>query len=227
MRQRRLFYLFILLMIASMPVAGQYQDLQLWSSVGIRTNITPKLRIGIEEEARFFENISLLDKLNSDLTVDYELFDGVRVGLLYRLIVNREKDGDYELKHRFSASLAAEKQKGPWKLGVNLKFQKTYDEFFHSDDWYLPKNYLRVEGEISRPLNMNRAEPYATLEWWYYLPQGQQAFFDQYRLTLGVKHKLAKDHRINVYYRIQQEIQVEDPLFAHVLGIGYLFTWRR
>jgi len=225
MKQGRLIYLFILLMIVSMPVAGQYQDLQLWSSVGIRTDITPKLRIGIEEEARFFENISLLDKLNSDLTVDYEIFDGVRVGLLYRLITNRQKDSDYELKHRFSASLAAEKQTGPWKLGVNLKLQKTYDEFLHSDDWYLPKNYFRVEGEVSRPLNRNRTEPYATLEWWYYLPQGQQAFFDQYRLTLGVKHKLAKDHRINVYYRIQQEIQVEDPLFAHVLGIGYLFTW--
>jgi hypothetical protein len=227
MRPRRIALLFVALIVASLPVAGQYQDLQLWSSVGIRTNITPKLRIGIEEEARFFENISLLDKLNSNLTIDYELFDGVRFGLLYRLITNRQKDGDYELNHRFSASLAAEKQKGPWVLGANVKFQKTYEALFHSDDWYLPKNYFRVEGEISRPLNMNRSEPYASLEWWLYMPQGQRVFFDQYRLTLGVKHKLSRDHRINVYYRIQQEVQVEDPLLAHVLGIGYLFTWRR
>lgn len=227
MRPRRAPILFTVLMIAAIPVAAQYQDFQMWSSVGVRTDITPRLRIGIEEEARFFENIRLLDKLNSDLTIDYELFGGVRVGLLYRLITNREKDGDYVLKHRFSASLATEKQTGPWKLGATLKFQKTYDEFYHSDDWYLPKNYFRIEGEVSRPLNRNRTEPYATLEWWYYLPQAQQAFFDQYRLTLGVKHKLAKDHRINVYYRIQQEIQVEDPLFAHIVGVGYLFTWRR
>ncbi|MFH0761540.1 MAG: DUF2490 domain-containing protein [Bacteroidota bacterium] len=227
MRQRRAFYLFILLMIASVPVMGQYQDLQLWSSVWIRADITPKLRVGLEEEARFFENISLLDKLNSDLTVDYEIFDRIRIGLLYRLITNREKEGDYTLKQRFGVSLGAEKLKGPWKLGAIVKFQTTYDEFYHSDDWYLPKNYFRVEGEISRLLNRNRTEPYATLEWWYFMPQGQQAFFDQYRLTLGVKHKLAKDHRINVYYRIQQEIRVKDPLFAHILGIGYLFTWRR
>jgi hypothetical protein len=227
MKRIRAVYLFIPLMLTSLPVIGQYQDLQLWSSAGIRAIITPKLRITLEEEARFFENISLLDKLNSDLTVDYELFNGVRVGMLYRLITNRDDDGSYTLKHRFSPFFGIEKQKGPWKLGATVKFQKTYDEFYHSDDWYLPKNYFRVEGEISRPLNSNRTEPYATLEWWFKMPQGQQAFFDQYRLTLGVKHKLAKDQRISVYYRIQQEIQVADPLFAHIIGVGYLFTWRR
>ncbi len=217
----------VLLLVLPLNLGAQYQDLQLWSSVAFRTDLTTKLRVTIEEEARFFENISRLDKLNSDLVIDYRLFDNIRIRMLYRLILNGNKDGSFELNHRFSPAIGYQIRKGTWNIELFAKYQKTYEAFNRSADWYLPENHIRLEGEVSRLFNRNRTEPFAGLEFWYYMPQGQVPFVEQWRLTLGVKHKLGPDHRVRLYYRLQQETGVENPLLAHIIGVGYLFTWHR
>ncbi len=225
------FIAFVLLLVTAAltpaRIWAQHQDVQLWSSIGIRTDLTPKLRVSLEEEARYFDHLSRLDKLNTDLSLDYQLTQSISVGTLYRLIANRDAGGYFEMRHRFDVSVEFQKKVSDWTFGAQATAQKTYPEFNHSRDWYVAENYLRAEGEISRELKKTKTEPYVNLEFWYLLPQGKQAFIDQYRLTFGVKHRIKKINRLNFYYRIQQEIQVSDPLFAHIFGIGYTYIWNR
>jgi hypothetical protein len=204
---------------------AQQQDLQMWVSAGFRADLSDKIRVSIEEEARYFENISRLDKLNSDLTLDYKLSNSVSIGVLYRLISNRNASGYYNLDHRFNLHLEYDRSVRAWTFGAQIKAEKTFDQFSGLNDKYLPNNYIRIKGEISRLMVDRKTEPYVNLEFWYKLPQGQTAFVDQYRLTMGLKYKADKNNRLNLFYRIQQEIQVKDPLFAHVLGAGYTFVW--
>jgi len=216
-----------LLLFCSLALSGQaqQQDLQMWVSAGFRADLSRKIRFSIEEEARYFENISRLDKLNSDLTLDYELTNSLSCGVLYRLISNRNANGYYDLDHRFNLHLEYQHSVRAWSFGAELKAQKTFDQFSGLTDRFLPENYIRVKGELSRLLIDRKSEPFVSLELWYYLPQGQNAFIDQYRLTAGLKYKVDKTNRLSVFYRIQQEIQVKDPLFAHILGAGYTFVW--
>jgi hypothetical protein len=227
MRFTAFFLLLLAAVVTPARLWSQHQDIQLWSSIGIRTDITPKLRISLEEEARYFDQLSRLDKLNTDLSLDYQLTESIAFGTLYRLIANRDADGYFDMEHRFDVSVEFQKQVSAWTFTAQATAQKTYPEFNRSRDWYVAEDYLRAEGEISRELKDKKTEPYANLELWYLMPRGRQAFIDQYRLTFGVKHRIKKINRLNFYYRIQQEIQVNDPLFAHIIGIGYTYVWKR
>jgi hypothetical protein len=226
MRFTGFFLLFFAAVLAPARLWSQHQDIQLWSSIGIRTDLTPKLRLSLEEEARYFDQLSRLDKLNTDLSLDYQLTPSISVGTLYRLIANRDANGYFDMKHRFDVSAEFQKKVSAWTFAVQATAQKTYPEFNHSRDWYVAEDYLRAEGEIAHELKNKKTEPYVNLELWYLMPQGQPSFIDQYRLTFGIKHKVNKISRWNFYYRIQQEIQVADPLLAHIIGIGYTYVWK-
>lgn len=217
----------LIFLLAPVSLAGQHQDLQMWTSLGLRLDLSQKFRIGLEEEIRYFDNISRLDKINSEVTLDYQFAGDFSAGLMYRLISNRNARGYYSNDHRFDVHVEYQKGYGPWSWAAQLALQKTYDAFNRSRDWQLPENYTRIEGEIARELKNKNTEPYINLELWYLMPQGRPDFIDQYRLTIGIKHRVNKINRWNFYYRIQQEIQVSDPLFAHIIGIGYTYVWKR
>lgn len=216
----------VILLILSLTAYGQNYDARMWTGLSIRYSPSKNWKITLEEEARFHNNISMLDKLNTELTINYQInkiFDG---GILYRLISNKNPGGGFDFNHRFAAYLGAQKNYGRWTCTFSTAFQKTYAEFRHTDEWYKPESYVRPLAEISRQLKNKKTEPYTNIEFWYRVSGGGLAFVDQYRFTLGIKHKLNKSNRLNLFYLFQKEIQVKDPLVAHILGVGYRFFIR-
>ena len=216
----------IILLAMGQVLSGQQSDTRLWTSVAIRYDLNKKWRFSFEEEARFHENISQLDRLNSEFTVNYKInkiFDG---GLLYRLIAENNINRAMNLNHRFGAYLNADKKFAGWDCYLKATFQKTYPGFFRQEDWFIPENYVRAEGGVSRELKNKKTEPYTNLEFWYLIAPEYQAFIDQYRFTIGFKQKLNKANRLDFYFRIQHEIQVADPLTAFIFGVGYQFKVR-
>jgi hypothetical protein len=216
----------LLLLILSATAFGQYQDAGLWAGIMVRYEPNKKWKISLEEEARFFENISRLDKINSELTINYQISKLFDVGILYRLISNQISDGNFDFNHRFGTYLAVQKKYAGWTCSFSTAFQKTYPGFLTSREWYVPENYVRPLAEVSRVLKNKKTEPYANIEFWYRVATGEQAFIDQYRFTIGIKHKLNKSNRLDFFYKIQQELQVKDPLTAHIFGVGYRFIVR-
>jgi len=218
-------WIFILLILSAAGY-GQYQDARLWASLSIRYEPNKKWKISLEEEARFFDNISRLNNINSELTIDYQISKLFNGGILYRFISNQNTGGNFDFNHRFGVYLGVQKKYGDWSCSIKTAFQKTYPEYVHSREWYIPENYVRVLAEVSRDLKNKKTEPYANIEFWYRIQTGDQAFVDQYRFTIGIKHKLNKINRLDFYYRIQQELQVKNPLTAHIIGVGYRFIVR-
>jgi hypothetical protein len=214
-------------MMLGAAASGQYQDAQLWTGISVRYSPWKKWKVNLDEEARFSENLNRLNKINSELTVSYQINKIIDGGLLYKLIASHQPGGNFSLNHRFGAFLVAQKKFLGWSGTIRTSFQKTYPEFLHSSDWYDADNYVRILAELSRELKNKKTEPYTNIEFWYRLTSGEKAFIDQYRFTAGIKHKLNKRNRLDFFFRIQQELQVKDPLTAYVLGVGYGFTVRR
>jgi hypothetical protein len=216
----------IFLLILSSAAYSQYQDARLWTSLSIRYDPGKKWKLSLEEEARFIDNVGRLEKLNTELTVDYQISKLLSAGILYRLISLRNSGGDFKFNNRFAGYLNIQKKFGGWTCSVKAAYQITYPEFFHSREWYLPERYIRPLAEISRELKNKNTEPYTNIEFWYGISPGKQAIIDQYRFTIGVKHKLSKTSRLDFFYRIQQELQVKNRLTAHIIGVGYRFMVR-
>ena len=119
-----------------------------------------------------------------------------------------------------------QKKYGGWNGSLKATFQKSFSEFRHSDDWYVPENYVRGVAEVSRELKNKKTEPYTNIEFWYRVSAGEPAFVDQYRLAIGIKQKLNKRNRLDVFYKLQQELQVKNPSTSHIFGIGYRYIFR-
>ena len=216
----------MILLILSATVYGQNQDVCLWTSLSIRYDPGKKWKLSLEEEARFFENMSRPDKLNSELTIDYKINKLLNAGVLYRLITNLNPRKSFDFNHRISAYLGVQKKYAGFSCSLQTTFQKTYSEFQHSDGWYIPENYVRILSEVSRELKNKKTELYANIEFWHRIQTGDQDFIDQYRFTAGIKHKLNKRHRLDLFYKIQQELQVKNPLTSHIFGVGYRYNIR-
>ncbi len=223
MRLLKIAGLIILLAVTGPAASGQEQDARWWTSLSVRYDVNKKWRITLEEEARIFENISRLDKLNSELTVDYKINKILECGILYRLINSPDRIGNLDFNHRFSLFLGVEKKWAGFTWSGKAAFQKTYPRMHRTEDWSLSKDYIRVKAEVSRELKKGKTEPYTNLEFWYRTTAGGQSFTDQYRFTLGIKQKLNKSHRLDFFYKIQQDLQVKNPLTAHIFGIGYRY----
>jgi hypothetical protein len=217
-------YLLCFLLLLSLDVQAQHQDARFWTSLSVRYDVSKKWRITLEEEIRFYENISRLDKLNSELTVRYQITKVLDAGMMYRLITENNFRGEIGLKNRFGFILQAKKKLFGWEGTLKTLYQKTYSGFRNSENWYIPENYIRTEIGISRELKNKKTEPYTNIEFWYRMLVAEPSFADQYRYTIGIKHKLNKYNRIDFYYRLQQDLQVSDPLTAHIFGVGYQFT---
>jgi hypothetical protein len=205
------------------PVRAQFQDLQLWADFTVRYDVNSKLRISLEEELRYFENISRLDKFNSELLALYRFNRTFDAGIFYRLITNRNPEGYYYLRHRFGMVAQATRDYGPWEFRIRLQGQSTYPDFFRSENWQVPENYLRLKFSTSRETRSKKIIPFTDIEFWYAFRTGQSDIIDKYRLTAGIDIRQDIRNRWSVFYRLNQELQVNNPLTAHILGIGY--TW--
>jgi len=211
-------------LVLSTAVYGQYQDARVWASLSVRYEPGKKWKLTLEEEARFSENAGRLDKLNTDLDINYQINKLIDGGLLIRLISKPDSRGNFDFNYRFSGYIGIQKKLAGWTGSLKSSLQKTWPRFQHSDNWYLPENYIRVLAEFSREFKNKKTGPYTGIEFWYRLRASEPDFIDQYRITIGIKHKLNKTNRLNFFYRLQHEMQVKNPLTAHIVGVGYRFS---
>jgi len=216
----------LVLLVSGLTAMAQHRDARLWAGFTLRYDLNKRWSLSLEEEARIYENFSRLDKINSEFTINYQINKILDAGLLYRLISGYTRENRFEYGNRLGAFIGAQKKLSGWNGSVKVSFQETYPAFNRSSDWQIAENYVRAQAGISRQLRNKKTEPYTDIEFWYRIPAGAQAFVDQYRYTIGIRQKLNKSNRLELYYRIQQEMQVKDPLTAHIIGIGYRFIIR-
>ena len=224
---KRYFAVWIFILLAIPMARSQSDDFQLWTRVSIKWDLSNTTRVYAEEELRFFENISRLDKNNTEIGISQEFSDRWEGTLFYRLINNRSLEGFYESDHRFAAQLTYTYALGDWQFWGTPRIQLTYDDFGRSANWQIPDTYLRTEFGLSKEFKQRGLEPHFDVEFWYPIERGHPVFFDEYRITAGMQYKVDKTRRWDFFYRYQSEFQVSNPDASHILGISYAFLIRK
>ncbi len=212
----------ILMLVAYWSGAlAQHSDMRLWAGASVRYTVNKKLRLTLEEEVRLRENAGRIDKLNTEFTAGYRLGNLFEAGLLYRLIADYKPEGYFGLRHRISLIAGLEKNLSGWECSVKGSFQQTFGNINRSEGWNVPERYLRAEAEVAHEVISKKTKPFVNLEMLCRLPAGKPCFIDEYRVTAGIQFRIDKRNRIDVFYRLQQELQVADPLTGHIIGIRY------
>jgi hypothetical protein len=224
-------YLFFALMMMisfnAFHVRAQDNDFGTWLGANISKDLTKKISLEFEEEVRIFNNFKEIDRFATGINGVYSLNKFLKSGLGYDWIYNHNvKKSFWENRHRYYAYVTGKVELGRFTLSLRERFQSTfYDLFIHDKESdYSPHNYLRSRFEIDYDIKGSKLEPYISSEIHYQLnnPGGNE--IDNWRYTAGLGFPLSKKINLDTYLRLNQDVNVKNPVNLWLLGIN--LSWK-
>jgi hypothetical protein len=203
---------------------AQVNDAGLWVGVNVEKKITKKLTAALSEELRFNENVSELGTAFTEAGVEYKLVKNLTVGVAYRFIQKRQLDDFYSLRHRGIASLTYKLKAKRIEISIREKYQAQYTDVNSSDDGKVPDVYLRNKLTIKYD-SQKKYTPFVASELFYQLnnPDGNE--FDNVRYTAGFEYKFNKLNSADLFYLLNREFNVNNPLTEYIIGISYTYIF--
>lgn len=158
-------------------------------------------------DLRTKDNNSTLKKSISEIELSYKVNKYLRLASGYRYSVYP----DNKYSERTAVSSTVSLKTGPVSHKVRVKYQVDDD----SDD--PAETYLRSRYGVSTK-RIFSLRPFADIEAFYSLDHDQ---VEKRRINLGVNRKLSKQTDLVLYYRIQDEMNVNNPEASRMLGLTF------
>lgn len=200
-------------------------DLELWPSVKLEKAWDNGLAVSLEQEFRLGHNVSEVNKYFTQVGVEYEVNKYVAIGGAYRFIKNRNNDDVFEKQHRLFADLSLSYKFGKLGIGYRLRYQNQDDSFIASSDGDTPQGDIRNRIKLKYKIKKLNLTPFIGAELYRAYEKGESAFFSKVRYTIGTGYDFEKAGKINLFYRIQKELNVEEPKTRYILGLGYSYSF--
>lgn len=212
----------VLLLTLFIPcLKAQERDFQVWPSVRLNVEIIDNLELEIEEEIRFRENATLVDRQVNDVSLSYRFNRYIKAGLNYRLEAQWENADDYNWRNGFSGDLAFRLQPARFTLAYRFRVQSLKVERYRCEtsfsDGFRHRHKIEAEYDIKGfPL-----VPFASGELFIEQLAGTGAESSAVRCWIGIEYSYRKSHRFNLRYGIDREFNRANPLTAYILSVGY------
>ena len=217
MKNLLLFY-FLSVLLFFIPVfsLAQTTDFEFWPSAELRYNASKKFRFSIEQQLRLDNGASQFKTTFTEAGLRYRLSRYFRIRANYRFIIrpnniHQRISGDVLIRYR--------KKKFPLRFNYRLRYQVLYRGQGRNPIKYL-RNKLAVSYNLSKLV-----DPFIASEL-YFRIRNKPNEFQKYRLDFGLDWRLGKKCNLSTFYRLQKEINVNNPALEHVIGIGYSYTLR-
>lgn len=135
-------------------------------SVTVDKRIIQGLHISLEEEARFDNNFSGFDRLQTTLALSYKVHPNIKLGLGYALIngYGSNSESFKNPRHRFIAEVTGTIHYGYWNFSLKERFQVTR----RTGDFNVyqnPQNALTLKSRLKAQYKgFGKVQPYAYFE---------------------------------------------------------------
>lgn len=210
---------FFCLSIVSL-LKGQKTDRAAWFSVEVSGKVSNNLELELEEEIRFFKDVTEIDRIITSLGAAYTITDFLKAGAGYSLILDHKVKQDvYENRHRYYLYLRGRARLGGFKIDLREKFQSTYYDPAFDDERYSPANELKSRLQVSRNFKKAGLEPYVNAEMYYQLNDPEENKIDQMRYTAGMEIDLTKSLVLDPFFRIETDINIPEPETFYIGGV--------
>ena len=219
--------------------------------------VSKSLSVTAEVGYRSRNDFKTADRWSGGVGVEYKLTKGVKASAGYILLYdnNREKITDgywrpsyWGVRHRVNASLTGSYKVGSvLRLSLRERWQYTYrpetttDRYYFvdypaaswtgsTDGWTATskvrdskgKSQLRSRLQVEYDKKKATVKPYANVEFY------NSWKLEKVRYTIGTDVKLSKQHSLDVYYRFQDQRQVDESDYnpdMNYLGVSYKYKF--
>lgn len=199
---------------------SQDSDYGTWLEVKLSKEISEKLAIGVDEEVRIFHQFREINRLATSVEADYNFFKFLKGTAGYTWIYRHDvNDSFWENRHRYYLQLTGKLNMNRIAFSLRERFQSTYINKDVKGFDYSPENYLRSRIQVAWDVPNSKLQPYASAEMIYQLNNPEGNLVDNWRFTAGTRFPLAKKLQLDTYLRLNQEINVKNPVDLYLIGV--------
>lgn len=193
-------------------VAADYQK-----KLGAGFNFTAEM------EFRFDQNFTNFNHFKLGTTFDYSFWkDHFKVGVFANYMLHHD-EAYIENRGRIGGFITFSQKIRNFTLAYRVRFQSTfYDGKFVEHD-FNPKTYMRNRLYLEYAFPKVPLKLYASTEFFLRLYEKNACFVDEFRTILGMNYRFNESNSIDVFLRMDNDIQVSNPENVYYIGVIYKF----
>ena len=223
-------YLSLLLsiMFASVTFAQTgSDDMETWTSVRLRYKASKKWSFELQEQLRLKENSSVTDQYFTQLTSKYRLTKKLALGLGLRYIKRNDNQGGiqgFEDHFRYHFDLSFKHSLDRFTFNHRLRYQNKNELGVSEEEGDFAKKNIRLKTAVTYNVRKWKLDPKLSAEIFNKSHEGGTNGFSKYRVTFGTSYDLKKAGEIDLYYRMEKELNTSLPKKVAILGVNYTYT---
>ncbi len=199
----------LLLVIFPFISSAQSDDLQLWSSVKFSKKVNAKIRMELQEQIRWEDNMSQYKKSFTDLGFRYKVLKSHSLGMNIRIV--NEFNEDKYMRMNLDGNSEYSLKTMPITIKQRVRFQQSWDSIGERD-----KSLFRTKWTLA--LKGKLISPYISHElYWKLATQNEHS---KKRYTLGINWNMLNRLKMKLFFRSQQEFNKKNPEQIQVIGFG-------
>ena len=199
---------FLLLFICSLSAYSQQNDFQSWNSIKIGKKIYKRTNFSVKEGIRFRENSSLISKNFTDVKISHRIKKtDFEVSVGYRFSNDFNLDFTSENKHRYYSDFSSKYKYKRFKISLRERVQYQGNSSGFS-------TLFRQKLDVSYNVRKIPIEPFLQFE--FFINMDEE--FEKLRYTIGFSQPIFKNLNADLFYRIQQTLNTNNPENIFILG---------
>jgi outer membrane receptor protein involved in Fe transport len=205
------FIVIFLLLITQFSYSQVVSDAKLRTGISVSKKIND-FKFAINEEYRRTENLTLTDKMLTELEASYEFIKNVTAGFTYRFNQERNHElGGFDFNHRINFDLGYEHKINYFELSFRTRYQ-VGKEMNSSDK--LNRNKVAIKYKLNKDF-----DPYLSYELFYQFNDVRA--FNRTRFELGTRFKINKKNSLKFGYLYENKFNRKNLEHNHIYFINY------
>lgn len=200
-----------------------YKDLESWTAVNLKYKLTKKWAFDLEAQIRLKDDISEISEYFGELNTTYAVSKKFKLGGGIRYIKENDNVGNvqgYEDHFRFHFDASYKHKINDFSLKYRLRYQNKNE--LGVDDYN--NQHIRLKAAVGYNIKNWKLDPKFAAEIFNHFEKGEENGYNKYRLTFGTEYKFKKMGTIDLFYRIQKELNETNPETTNIIGLKYSYT---
>ena len=215
---------FFFLLTASKSFS-QEEDAGLWTSIDISKKLSNGYTVSISEELRFNENVTELGTAFIEIGISHKIFKHLTGSIAYRFIQAKRMDDSYSIRHRLFIDLAYRIKYKKVIFTLRERLQSQVKDVQSSDAGFSPQ-YTSLRSKLTVKYDTDKKyTPWLACEMFYQLSNPEGNEIDNMRYSLGVDYKFNKKNSMSLFYLINEEVNLNNPLTSYIIGVNYSYSF--
>ncbi len=206
------------------------RDFESWTSMSIDFKLKRKWTFELEEQLRLQNNSSKTDQYFTQFQAGYKIFDDFELGGGLRYIKNKDNVGKiqgYENHLRFHFDTAYKHKISQFSFKHRLRYQNKNELNIPASEENFANQHIRIKTAITYNIINWRFDPKVSAEIFNQIDNNEENGFDKFRLSIGTEYNIKKFGKIGLLYRMEKELNVDNPKSTDILKLNYTYTFKK